>query len=87
VQGSLILRVLNLGRESKNNDAKLPEFDDARTKLKRKRVRAKPAWATPNSPIARDLAAGGGEGRRQVGLRCTCRLPAAGLVSAACKGT
>jgi nephrocystin-4 len=55
-KGSLVLRALNLGRESRNTDARLPEFDDAHNKPSKKRVRAKPAWEVPASPIAKELA-------------------------------
>lgn len=51
-----MLRIINLGRDSRNSDAKLPEFDDAHNRVDRKRVRAKPAWEIPSSPIARELA-------------------------------
>ncbi|KAG2438730.1 hypothetical protein HXX76_005275 [Chlamydomonas incerta] len=59
-KGSLVLRALNLGRESRNTDARLPEFDDAHNKPSKKRVRAKPAWEVPASPIAKELAATAG---------------------------
>ncbi|GIL84279.1 hypothetical protein Vretimale_15928 [Volvox reticuliferus] len=58
-KGSIVLRILNLGRDSRNADAKLPEFDDAHNRPNKKRVRAKPAWEIPQSPIARELAAMG----------------------------
>ncbi|KXZ51260.1 hypothetical protein GPECTOR_13g747 [Gonium pectorale] len=56
-KGSLVLRALNLGRESRNGDAQLPKFDDAHNKPSKKRVRAKPAWEVPQSPIAKELVA------------------------------
>lgn len=59
-KGSIVLRVLNLGRDSRNADAKLPDFDDAHNKPTKKRVRAKPAWEVPNSPIARELTQAAG---------------------------
>ncbi|GLC73822.1 hypothetical protein PLESTF_001424700 [Pleodorina starrii] len=58
-RGSIVLRILNLGRDSRNTDAQLPTFDDAHNRPGKKRVRAKPAWEIPQSPIARELAAAG----------------------------
>jgi hypothetical protein len=62
-RGSLVLRALNLGRDSRNAAAAAPSFDDAHNKPSRKRVRAKPAWEVPSSPIAKELAGASGEDR------------------------
>lgn len=57
-RGSLIVRLLNLGRESANKDASpnIKAFDDANKRPNKKRVRARPAWDVAGGPIARELA-------------------------------
>ncbi|GFR44041.1 hypothetical protein Agub_g5201 [Astrephomene gubernaculifera] len=77
-RGSLVLRLLNLGRDSRNADAKLPEFDDAHNRPSKKRVRAKPAWEVPQSAIARELVAGAAAGGQHAGFLSPDQVPAAG---------
>lgn len=57
-KGSIILRILNLGRESSSAAAKVPTFDDARTKPSRKRVRARAAFDNVGGLIAQEVSGG-----------------------------
>lgn len=91
-RGSVVMRVINIGREPRSSGPKAQaDFDAASAAQagKRVRVRARPAWEEVNGPIAIELANGdhpmfggkGGPGEAYIGYGL-CRFSVAARAGA-----
>lgn len=57
-KGSIILRVINIGREPRNINTKQADFDDVKNNKGRLRKRVHPAWEIVHGRVAKELANG-----------------------------